>query len=164
LLFAGYANLLRQAPPQGERARQTAADHIHDLIALVLEGFAQGGTERDERSIRSARLQLIKQDILDRLHNPTLSVHCVAKRQGVTPRYVQLLFEMDGTTFTEFLRDNRLALAFRRLGEDASGTSIAEIAFASGFADLSNFNRAFRRRYGVTPSDVRADAMRKHLR
>lgn len=164
LLFAGYANLLRHAPPEGDRARQTAANHIHDLIAVVLDGFVQGGTERNERSIRSARLQLIKKDILDRLHDPTLSVHCVAKRQGVTPRYVQLLFETDGTTFTEFLRDNRLALAFRRLGEDASRTSIAEIAFESGFADLSNFNRAFRRRYGVTPSGVRAEVMRRHLR
>jgi AraC-like DNA-binding protein len=36
------------------------------------------------------------------------------------------------------------------------GDTISAIAFAVGFADLSHFNRAFRRRYGCTPSDVRA--------
>ena len=163
-LFAGYANLLRQAPPQGENARQTAANHIHDLIAVVLDGFVQGGAERNERGIRSARLELIKQDILDRLSDPSLGINSVAMRQGVTPRYIQNLFESDGATFTEFLRDRRLALAFRRLEEGAVGMSISQIAFESGFADLSNFNRGFRRRYGVTPSTIRAEAMRKRLR
>jgi AraC-like DNA-binding protein len=32
---------------------------------------------------------------------------------------------------------------------------IIDIALACGFADISYFNRAFRARYGVTPSDVR---------
>jgi len=163
-LFAGYANLLRQAPPEGQKARQTAANHIHDLIAVVLDGFVQGGSERNERGIRAARLELIKKDILDRLRDPALSVTSVACRQGVTPRYIQHLFDGDGTTFTEFLRDSRLALAFRRLDEGMARMSISEIAFESGFADLSNFNRSFRRRYGVTPSDVRAAAMRKRIR
>jgi len=163
-LFVGYTNLLRQAPPQGEKARRTAANHIHDLIAVVLDGFVQGGAERNERGIREARFELIKKDILERLGDPALSVNSVALRQGVTPRYIQHLFERNGTTFTEFLRDNRLARAFQRLDEDAVGMSISQIAFESGFADLSNFNRAFRRRYAVTPSSVRAEAMRRRIR
>jgi AraC-like DNA-binding protein len=38
--------------------------------------------------------------------------------------------------------------------------TISAIAYEAGFADLSHFNRAFRRRYGETPSDVRARALR----
>jgi len=163
-LFVGYANLLRQAPPRGDKVRQTAANHIHDLIAVTLDGFVQGGAERNECGIRAARLELIKADILDRVRDASLSVHSIAVRQGVTPRYIQHLFERDGTTFTEFLRDSRLALAFRRLDEGPARVGIAEIAFESGFTDLSNFNRAVRRRYGVRPSDIRAEAMRKHMR
>ena len=161
--FVGYANLLRQAPPQGDAARQTAANHIHDLLALVLDDFVQGGTERNERGIRAARLELIKKDVLDRVRDPSLTIGSVASRQGVTPRYVQQLFERDGTTFTNFVRDSRLALAYRRL-EGPDRMSVAEIAYECGFADLSNFNRAFRRRYGVTPSGVRAESLRKRLR
>jgi AraC-like DNA-binding protein len=33
---------------------------------------------------------------------------------------------------------------------------IAEIAAEAGFTDLSYFNRAFRRHFGATPSDIRA--------
>jgi AraC-like DNA-binding protein len=36
-----------------------------------------------------------------------------------------------------------------------AGDAISTIAYATGFADLSNFNRAFRQHYGCTPSDVR---------
>jgi AraC-like DNA-binding protein len=36
------------------------------------------------------------------------------------------------------------------------GRSISAIAYAAGFGDLSYFNRAFRRRFGATPSDIRA--------
>lgn len=163
-LFAGYVDLLRQSPPQGDKARQTAANHVHDLVALVLDGVVQGGAERDEQGIRAARLELIKQDALNRLRDPALGIGEVAKRQGVTPRYIQQLFEREGTTFTEFLRRSRLALAFARLDEGAVETGISEIAYDSGFTDLSNFNRAFRRRYGLTPSDVRARGICKRLR
>ena len=38
--------------------------------------------------------------------------------------------------------------------------TITAIAYEAGFGDLSYFNRAFRRRYGETPSDVRAAAVR----
>jgi AraC-like DNA-binding protein len=33
---------------------------------------------------------------------------------------------------------------------------ISDIATASGFSNISNFNRAFRSRFGATPSDIRA--------
>ena len=38
------------------------------------------------------------------------------------------------------------------------GRPIGAIAFDAGFADLSHFNRSFRRRFGGTPSEVRAQA------
>lgn len=163
-LFVGYANLLRQSPPEPARAREMAASHIHDLMALMLDGFVQGGSDRSDGGIRAARLELIKKDILDRSRDPSLSVNSVARRHGVTPRYVQQLFEREGTTFTEFLRDRRLALAYHRLEEGVAEMSIAQIALESGFTDLSNFNRVFRRRYGLTPSDVRVEAMRNRIR
>jgi AraC-like DNA-binding protein len=164
-LFAGYADLLRKDPPKGDRARQVAASHLHDLVALVLDGFVKGGAARNERSISAARLKLVKRDILDRLHDSGLSIDSVARRQGVTPRYIQRLFEAEGLTFSEFLRDNRLDLALRLLSDpDLRDTTVSAIAYDAGFHDLSNFNRVFRRRYGVTPSEIRADALRKRGR
>jgi AraC-like DNA-binding protein len=67
-----------------------------------------------------------------------------------------MLFERDGTTFTEYLLEKRLACAYRMLLNGRFGSlKISDIAFDSGFADISYFNRAFRNRYGITPSGVR---------
>jgi AraC-like DNA-binding protein len=51
----------------------------------------------------------------------------------------------------------RLARAYRRLSDPRrANEKISTIAYDAGFADLSYFNRAFRRCYGVSPSDIRA--------
>lgn len=162
-LFAGYANLLRQSPPEGEKARQIAANHVHDLVANVLDGFVPRGAQRDEGGIGAARLALARKDIQQRACDPALGIEHIALRQGVTARYIQQLFEGEGTTFTRYLRDCRLAMAHDRLMMPAAA-GIAVIAFECGFTDLSNFNRAFRRRYGMTPSEVRALGLRDNLR
>ncbi|NGN44928.1 AraC family transcriptional regulator [Mesorhizobium sp. CGMCC 1.15528] len=162
-LISGYADLLRTNQPQGDKASQIAVNHLYDLAALLLDGFVQGGAERNEPSFRSARLQLVKKHILSRMQDPELSISLVAGLQGVTPRYIQRLFEAEGVTFSEFLRDSRLKLAFQLLSDSDLDKTISEIAYDSGFHDLSNFNRAFRKRFGITPSDVRAEGMRKHF-
>lgn len=85
----------------------------------------------------------------------------IARRHGVTPRYVQLLFDGAGQTFSEFVVEQRLAQAHRML-TDARFVdwTISAIAFDVGFSNLSYFNRTFLRRFGATPSDVREVARR----
>ncbi|TPL05570.1 MULTISPECIES: helix-turn-helix transcriptional regulator [unclassified Mesorhizobium] len=161
-LLTGYADILRENPPQGEQARQIAANHLHDLAALVLDGFVNGGAARNEVGIRAVRLDLIKKEVLRHLQDPDFGIDAAARRQGITPRYIQRLFEAEGVTFSEFLRASRLDMAFRLLRQSTSGEStISALAYDCGFRDISTFNRGFQRRYGATPSDVRADTMRR---
>ena len=64
-----------------------------------------------------------------------------------------------GTTFSEYVLEQRLALARRLLADPRQRREkIASVAFAAGFGDLSYFYRAFRRRYDELPTDVRARA------
>ena len=50
----------------------------------------------------------------------------------------------------------RLACAHRLLTDPRhDGEKISTIALDAGFGDLSYFNRAFRQRYGDTPSTIR---------
>jgi len=80
----------------------------------------------------------------------------VALRQGVTLRYIHKMLEAEGRTFSELVLGARLARAHRMLTDSRfASLSITEIAFASGFGDLSHFDHAFRRRFGATPSEVR---------
>ncbi|GAB4070467.1 AraC family transcriptional regulator [Ancylobacter sonchi] len=159
-LLVGYAQLLRRHPPATPEASRLAADHLTRLAALTLAANPAEGAEQHGSALRGARLALIQRHILARLDDPELDIAAIARRHGISPRYVQLLFAQEGTSFSDFLREARLERAFRRLGDPSSRESIASLAFDAGFTDLSTFNRAFRRRYGCTPSDVRARAVR----
>jgi AraC-like DNA-binding protein len=107
---------------------------------------------------RSAECLLaINDDTFANLGDATLSTAAVAARQGISPRYVAMLFDGTGTSFSSFVLAQRLARAWRMLaGSRHAEQTISAIAYACGFGDLSYFNRAFRRAFGATPSDIRA--------
>jgi len=133
-----------------------AVTHVHDLIAMALGATRDAAEVANRRGARVARLNAVKADITANLTARDLSITAVALRQRVTPRYVQMLFDSEGTTFSQFLLAERLAHAHGLLLDPRlAHQSISAIAYASGFGDLSHFNHAFRRRYGATPSDVR---------
>jgi AraC-like DNA-binding protein len=159
-LLIGHAQTLRKLPPLASpELRRLAARHTHDLIALTLGARRDAAEVMRGRGLRAVRFFAIKADIAVRLGRGTLSVGEVAARQAVTPRYVQRLFEAEGTTFSEFVLAQRLLRAQALLRDPhLFDRTITSVAFDVGFRDLSYFNRSFRRRFGATPSDVRAAA------
>jgi AraC-like DNA-binding protein len=158
LLTAYVASLdHEQAPASEDRLQRLAASHVHDLVALALGATRDAAETARTRGVRAARLNAAKTFVMRRLGKNHLSAGSVAAHLGVTPRYVYMLFEAEGLSFSEFVLAQRLMQAHRMLGAPRhSGETISEIAYAAGFGDLSHFNRSFRRRYGCTPSDVRA--------
>jgi AraC-like DNA-binding protein len=112
--------------------------------------------------LRAARLSAIKSDILNNLRQHTLSIHGTASRHGISVRYIRQLFAADGTSFTDFVLDQRLVAVHLTLSDIRfADRTISAIAFEVWFGDVSEFSRAFQRRYGVTPSDVREAARLK---
>jgi AraC-like DNA-binding protein len=156
-LLVDYVTTLDKHDLSSPQVRQAIATHVHDLVALAI-GATQDATELAlGRGLRAARLKAIKVDIVSRLSDEGLSVAETAKRHRVTPRYVHMLFEAEGQTFSEYVIEQRLARAYRMLTDPKLvGSAISSIAFEVGFANLSYFNRVFRRRYGAPPSDIRA--------
>ena len=94
--------------------------------------------------------------MLDRLDDNSLTIASIARRFGLSSKLVQRLFERAGTTFTEFVLEQRLLLARRLLSSlESRQNKIGTIAYTAGFGDLSYFNRTYRRRFGMTPSEWR---------
>lgn len=87
----------------------------------------------------------IKENALD----PALDPALVAKTHHISLRLLQGLFADEGSSPARFIRDERLSHA-RLLLEN--GESISRAGIVSGFSDLGTFTRAFRRRFGCTPS------------
>jgi AraC-like DNA-binding protein len=104
----------------------------------------------------AARFAAIRADILANLSQVRLSPKMIARRHNVTERYVHLLFEETGATFSEFVAQARLDRARELLLDPtANGAKISDIAQRVGYGEITTFNRAFRRRFGDTPSGLR---------
>lgn len=158
-LLIRYIGVLDEAPPAGLSLQRLAATHIYDLLALALGATGDAAELARGRGMRSTRLESIRTYVAGNLHRPDLSLAEVALRHGLSPRSVQALFEGTGTSFSRFLLEERLLRGYRLLsGTLPGGSSITAIAYECGFNDLSYFNRTFRRRFGLTPSEARTEA------
>jgi AraC-like DNA-binding protein len=112
--------------------------------------------------LRVAKLLAIKSDIARNLDRPDLSIAALATRHACTSRFVQRLFEMVGTTFTEYVLAQRLVRAYRKLVDPRyRSEKISVIAYDCGFNDVSYFNRMFRRYFTAAPSDVRGSLRKR---
>lgn len=83
----------------------------------------------------------------------TWSVAEAAGAIGYSPRNLQRVLREQGASFSGILRDARVKRAARALLN--SDASLAEIGYASGFADQAHFTREFRRIIGATPAEWR---------
>jgi len=133
--------------------------HFYDLVALALGASSDAKALAADRTVGTVRLAAIKADILANLDDGKLNVTTVATRHRLTVRYMHKLFESEGITYSGFVLGQRLARAYCLLRNPLhSRRAISTIAFELGFNDLSYFNRTFRRRYNVTPSEIRDSA------
>ena len=83
----------------------------------------------------------------------------MSARHRLSPRYIRKLFEGENMSLSKFVLDERLTRVHRMLVDPRhADRTITDIVLGVGFGDVSTFNREFRRRFKVTPSDVRAAA------
>jgi AraC-like DNA-binding protein len=160
-LLTSYSNTLLGGDLAVETPalRRHVATHVLDLVALTLGATRETADVARSRGIRAARLRAAKIYIIENINRHDISIGSVTAHLGVTPRYLQRLFESDGTTFSAFVLGRRLACAHRMLSDPHSmQRQVSAIAYDAGFGDLSYFNRCFRRLYGATPMDVREAA------
>jgi AraC-like DNA-binding protein len=156
-LLTGYIDLLIDNPTLMGTAelRRLAANHVHDLMALALGATRDAAEIAVGRGLRAARMRAIKADIAQNLEGD-VTVAALSMRHHISPRYIRKLFESESTSLSQFVLGQRLTRVHRMLADARhADRTIADIALAAGFGDLSTFNREFRRRFGVTPSDVR---------
>jgi AraC-like DNA-binding protein len=159
-LLVHYATLLKaEDMAAAPEVQSLVASHLQDLAVLAIGATRDAAVVAGSRGVPAARLRAIKADVVKNLTDRQLSIDTVAQRHGITPRYVSMLFDGDATTFSEYVLVQRLNRAHRMLTDPRfSHRTVSSVAFDVGFGDLSYFNRAFRRLYGATPSDVRANS------
>jgi AraC-like DNA-binding protein len=146
-------------PPSPELA-PIIGGHLLDLVAAALGPTAEAAEIIAKRGVKAARLRAVLAEIARRFSEPAFDLDDIVGRLGLSRRYIQQLLEETGQSFTERLVERRLERAFAMLTDRRRlHLAIIDIALAAGFGDVSHFNRVFRRRFGDTPSGVRAAAI-----
>jgi len=132
-----------------ERAR------VGEIIGQLAAANLAGRNGADHTPLGMLR-ERVKSHIEANLGNPALSIESIAKSMGCSRRYLHRAFEDDDTTLERFLWDARLERSRCRLtAAECADMSISEIAFVCGFNSSAHFSRAFRARFGCTPSEFR---------
>lgn len=128
-------------------------------LDLVAEAF--GALTRQSEADRFTRLKpfdrrrlrLIEDYLAEHGHEVT-SLDELARIGGVSASTLRRLFQAAyGTTVFDHLRS--LGLERARLSLEREGISVSEAAFLAGYTNPANFATAFKRRFGLTPTDVR---------
>ncbi|QIL79569.1 helix-turn-helix transcriptional regulator [Diaphorobacter sp. HDW4A] len=154
-LALGYAQMLASSSSLSTSVLQSALLHLQDLMATMLAPAARGARPEPE-TLNVPRLALIQRDIRARITQPGLNLVQIARMHHLTPRQVQRLFAGEGTCFSDFVCQVRLERARAMLIDPAQRhRRVLAIALDNGFDGASAFSRAFRRHFGVSPSEVR---------
>lgn len=126
---------------------------FQDTRQLSSDSYARVEERSDSRRVLKVK-KFIADHFKDELHLAELSGIA-----GMSPSAFSRFFKLHtGRNVSEYLIDIRLGYASRKLVD--STDSVSEICFGSGFNNLSNFNRMFRKKKGCSPTEFR-DNFRK---
>ncbi|EMD2213629.1 helix-turn-helix domain-containing protein [Pseudomonas aeruginosa] len=138
--------------PHGEDAERYQ-EEAYDLLASIISDHAG---EHRASALGASYLLAAKQYIQQHLDEPALSCERVAAATGVSSRHLARLFAQEGSSPGRYLQERRLERA-RQLLVSPQGRrlDVAEVAYRHGFSSQAHFARAFKARYGMTPSEAR---------
>ena len=114
-----------------------------------------------EQHSDSRRVQKV-QDYINKHYKEEIRLGQLADMVGMTEVSFSRFFKLrTGKTLQDYITDIRLGYALRMLVDTTM--SIAEICYESGFNNLSNFNRIFKKKKYVSPKDFRTNYKKKRI-
>ncbi len=165
--------MILRIQPELKKLSSDKPDSFHNLLRLIeilkilsLDEEARKlnavNTVENFSNIDNDRLDTIMLFLHENYQRPVLLSELASLINISEASLTRFLKKWTGKTFIDNLNDIRIAEAVCRL-IDTSDT-IAEICYKSGFNNLSNFNRAFKRRKGNTPTEYREKYARTRFR
>lgn len=137
-----------------------AGMHFADaLISLIISVFADDRPEEPASHLTDRILA----HCLANLSDPALSAASVARRHGISVRYLHKLLSGRGMSLAAWIRHERL----RRIQRDLANPALAhrttgEIAARWGILDPTHLGRALRAEFGQTATEIRREALSQH--
>ena len=137
-----------------EQAGATACAIVEMAVAATAEG--PGARE----VVRPAELDLFgrAQALIERSLGSELTVDALASALSVSRNALYAVFNEHGGV-QAYIGERRLQRCYETINaDDRAAETIGAIAFSLGFRSEAHFSRAFKKRFGVGPRDLRAVA------
>jgi len=111
--------------------------------------LSSGNYNAELQNLSSSRIDKVLH-IINSNYRENLKLETVANHAGMNKTaFCRFFKEKTGKSFSEFLIEMRIGYACKLLIEDQ--LSVSQICFESGFNNLSNFNRQFKKQTSFTP-------------
>jgi AraC-like DNA-binding protein len=147
--------LARQALVGELQPSMEVCDAVVDLVSATCRSTADS-VDAVPHMAQQALLLRVQTYIDQRLSDPSLDAGTVAAAHHMSVRYLQKLFQAEGTTVSAWIRRRRLERCLRDLRDERlRAIPAAAIGARLGYTDPANFTRAFRREFGNPPSTFR---------
>ena len=137
---------------------------FYDILYYLVKDYRLPETGQDyvRKNKTLDRLSGITSYMKENYRN-SLSLEKVAEKFGYSPTYLSRMFQKyAGITFKDHVQNIRLGHALKDL--ENGEYSITETAIRNGFSGSKALARAFRKKYGMLPSEYRAKRERKSLK
>ncbi|WP_051831025.1 helix-turn-helix domain-containing protein [Streptomyces novaecaesareae] len=165
LLADFLLGLDRQAALLGPAEAPRLGTVVVDLVAAWLARELDAEAEVPDDARRRALVENVRTFIRRNLHDPELTPTVIAAAHHVSVSYLHRLFtqQSQGETVAAWIRRRRLEKARRDLADPALRTvPVHALAARCGIPRPSDFSRAFRAAYGLSPSEHRHRALSEH--
>jgi AraC-like DNA-binding protein len=156
-LLADYMLLLERNIPDlpGEDGANLALA-IQAMLGACLAPSADRLADAG-RHIDLTLMERVRQAVRRNLRSPSLGPDKLCREAATSRSQLYRLLEGEGGV-AHYIQRRRLSESFSMLCDPSNTLSIGKVAEMLCFADGSSFSRAFRREFGMSPSDVRAGA------
>lgn len=128
---------------------------LHDLATSRNQTLLSSYTANIESFENSDKIKVIYEYVQDNFQNKISLSQAAELVNMSTVSFNRFIKKRTGKTFIDYVNDVRIGFAARWLIE--KDLSISEIAYKSGFNNIANFNRIFKKNKGCTPSKFRED-------
>lgn len=143
-------------PDTAQTSPGGVADAVGGLLSAALEVRGRAGEPTPAPDQGLARLTEVESFLRRHFADPDLTAADVAGAVGMSRRYLHKLYSDCGRSFRQDLVGLRIEACLRAFADSQQADkTIAEIAFAAGYTDISQFNRHFRKLQDATPTAVR---------
>lgn len=135
----------------GKPALESKQEFLMEIFGLFMQ---ECGAQKESSSKTGGLARMIKSIVDEEYKSNLISLEYVAEKVHKNPSYISKVFKNEfDCNFSSYVTDKRLEKSKELLADPL--VKVYEIAEELGWADVSNFIKVFKKKFGISPDEYR---------